>query len=181
MPVSLPGSRITGGVGHYNRQCPDGYLESLREDSNLIRDDSLREYYDHFKVVISGSLFDWRRFGEILKFNFGWYDHLVDAYWSQPTLVVEYREVTSVLPDGTPWNSRRCFQLPPGGMRVNFPQIQHDRVLEISTDANDEYEVRFLRDTVCLLCRSIPVRQSDLGGLKTDYLPIDSLVARRRL
>jgi arabinofuranosyltransferase len=50
---AIPGSR----TGHYRRDIPAGYLESLRAGANLIVDPDLAEYYAHLRFAVSGPLF----------------------------------------------------------------------------------------------------------------------------
>lgn len=59
-------------IGHFRRGVPDGYVESLAQDRNLIEDPDLAEYYDHLRLVTRGdSLLDWRRLAAIWHLNFG--------------------------------------------------------------------------------------------------------------
>ncbi|WP_180541679.1 hypothetical protein [Nevskia soli] len=64
-------------VGHYVRQLPAGYEETVDTGVNTIADPKLHEYYNHLHTVISGNLWSWNRFKEIFLFNIGYYDHLV--------------------------------------------------------------------------------------------------------
>lgn len=166
-------------IGHFHRLAPRGYLEGLRRGVNLIENDSLRQYADRLNRIISGSLADPRRLAEIFKFNTGAWDHLVVAYLSRPTLVVAYDSISTPLSDGTPWHARAVRRPPPTGMAVILPEPRHERILEISTDVNDAYEIVFLRDTLPLQHATIPVRRSELGGLQTNYIRLDSLTAER--
>ena len=61
-------------IGHHKRDIPYGYEETLNTGINVIADQSVARYYDHLKVVISGNLWSWRRFREIVLFNAGYYD-----------------------------------------------------------------------------------------------------------
>ena len=67
-------------AGHYRRAVPAGYLETIQTGSNRIKDADLHEYYDHLHTVISGSLSDTHRLIEIVLFNAGRYDYLIDRY-----------------------------------------------------------------------------------------------------
>jgi len=67
-------------IGHFERDIPEGYLESLQGSEMLITDPDLAAYYDKLLYVISGPLWDSKRLGEIWKFNTGEYDHFIAAY-----------------------------------------------------------------------------------------------------
>jgi arabinofuranosyltransferase len=64
-------------VGHYQREVPGGYDETVRTGVNTINDMNLREYYGHLKPIISGPLFSATRFKEIVFMNLGMYEHLL--------------------------------------------------------------------------------------------------------
>lgn len=64
-------------IGHYVRRIPAGYLETLESGENRIENPQLAEYYGHLALITRGDLFDPRRLLEIVKMNFGLYDHLL--------------------------------------------------------------------------------------------------------
>jgi arabinofuranosyltransferase len=67
-------------IGHFNRDLPAGYLATLESGSNQLEDAGLHEYYDRLRRVISGPLLDGERLREILRFNLGANDHLLENY-----------------------------------------------------------------------------------------------------
>jgi len=67
---SIPGSR----VGHYQRDIPAGYLESLQSGRNVIVDADLAEYYGRMQFAMAGPLFDARRSMTAVAFAFGRFD-----------------------------------------------------------------------------------------------------------
>ncbi len=71
-----PGWRI----GHFDRNIPDGYLETLKTGNNVIPNKDLALYYDKLRYVTRGPLFDIQRLIEIWKLNTGAYDYLLNAY-----------------------------------------------------------------------------------------------------
>lgn len=70
---------VKGRVGHLDRVIPDGYIESLRTSSNVIRDPDLAAYYDHLRLVITGDLWSRDRFLSICRLNSGKLQSLIDA------------------------------------------------------------------------------------------------------
>ncbi len=67
-------------IGHFRREFPEGYLQTLETGENEIADPDLSLYYSKLKFIITGSLTDWNRIVEIWKFNTGQYDHLLETY-----------------------------------------------------------------------------------------------------
>jgi arabinofuranosyltransferase len=57
--------------GHYFRDLPDRYLETLASGSNRLADPVLHQYYDRLKGTVSGPLFSTARLRNIWYFNFG--------------------------------------------------------------------------------------------------------------
>jgi arabinofuranosyltransferase len=58
-------------VGHYFRDIPDGYLESLERGANVLTDPVLREYYGRLRTVLSGPIFSIQRWRNIWYLNAG--------------------------------------------------------------------------------------------------------------
>ena len=73
---SLPNWRI----GHFHRDIPTGYLETLAGSHNVIQNKELALYYDKLHYIIAGPLWDMQRLIEIWKFNTGAYDYLLANY-----------------------------------------------------------------------------------------------------
>jgi arabinofuranosyltransferase len=67
-------------IGHFEREIPAGYLESLETSEVTVADPALAEYYKKLLVLVSGPLWDSNRLAEIWKFNTGQYDHLIGSY-----------------------------------------------------------------------------------------------------
>jgi len=63
-------------AGHYFRDLPEGYLESVDQDKNLLTDPLLRDYYAHLRNVTRGPLMSLSRFRDILLLNVGRYRNL---------------------------------------------------------------------------------------------------------
>jgi arabinofuranosyltransferase len=63
--------------GHYFRDVPDGYVETISTGINQIKDPKLAEYYNHLHEVISGDLWSVHRMQEIIAINLGKYNSLL--------------------------------------------------------------------------------------------------------
>jgi arabinofuranosyltransferase len=65
-------------IGHFERVLPEGYLESVKNGTNEIKNPNYRIYYEKLKIVTqSESLFTVERIKTIINFNLGRYDYLV--------------------------------------------------------------------------------------------------------
>lgn len=67
-------------VGHYRRNVPDGYADTLRAGRNVIADAGLAQFHDALSIAIRAPLFDPRRPAEIWRLNLGCYGHLLPGH-----------------------------------------------------------------------------------------------------
>ena len=73
---AIPGSR----TGHYLRDIPAGYPESLESQTNQIADPDLAAYYERLRVAVAGPLWSRSRVMTALGLIAGRYDHYLRAY-----------------------------------------------------------------------------------------------------
>jgi arabinofuranosyltransferase len=73
-------------IGHYDRAMPLGYRETItnRFTKNEIGNPYLNLYYDKLSILIRGDLFAPGRLWEIINFNLGQYDDLLQRYIQSP-------------------------------------------------------------------------------------------------
>jgi len=81
----IPFSKPNWRIGHFYRDVPKGYLETLRTGENQIESPCLRQYYDQLSLVLRGPIFSFRRFKAILALNFGSYDRLLAPSCDPPS------------------------------------------------------------------------------------------------
>ncbi len=67
-------------IGHFRREIPEGYVETLQSGENHIADPNLALYYSKLQVLIMGPIWDKNRMVEIWNFNTGQYDYLLERY-----------------------------------------------------------------------------------------------------
>ena len=79
---SVPVEGIKWRVGHLRRALPEGYAESVQNNSNEITHPALHEYYDIIRLITRGELFSPERIKAIIDINLGRYDHLIAQYVS---------------------------------------------------------------------------------------------------
>lgn len=83
LPLSKRGS---WRPGHFFRDLPLGYMESVEQHKNLIADPDLAHFYDVVARVTRGPLLSWQRLADIWRLNTGQYDHYLRAYASRHDL-----------------------------------------------------------------------------------------------
>lgn len=71
----LPVAPVPWRIGHFGRYLPDGYEDSVRDNSETIVDKNLNAYYKKLKLITqSDDLFSFERIKTIVLFNLGAYD-----------------------------------------------------------------------------------------------------------
>jgi len=58
-------------IGHFPRELPDGYIQTLRSGTNQIADPGLREYYESLTRITRGPIWSAARWRSIAKMNLG--------------------------------------------------------------------------------------------------------------
>jgi arabinofuranosyltransferase len=67
-------------IGHFIREIPAGYVETLETGTNQLADPDLAEYYARLKLITTGKLLDRERLTTILAMNLGKYNQLIENY-----------------------------------------------------------------------------------------------------
>jgi len=75
----LPAQRGTR-TGHYRRDLPAGYLESLSSGRNQIEDSDLAAFYDRLRLIVSGPLWSGERLRAVTGLLLRRYDYLLEKY-----------------------------------------------------------------------------------------------------
>jgi arabinofuranosyltransferase len=68
----LPAAKgATWRAGHYPREIPAGYVESIKQGRNLVAKRGPAWLYDRVRLVVSGPIWSWERWQEIVRLNLG--------------------------------------------------------------------------------------------------------------
>ena len=68
-------------IGHYCRDQPEGYADSISTATNQLVDPGVATFYEHLRTLTtSPRLFSWHRMKTILLMNLGHYDSMLDEY-----------------------------------------------------------------------------------------------------
>lgn len=133
-------------IGHFTRQLPTNYRESIAAGKNLLADAGTRDYYEALRTVTHGPLNAPERLRQIVRFNTGkiarpdWemYRRQLIPASLQPARVDDVRLVTPV--EGGAWDAKGnvvfdyALEVALGSTR-SFSQV------DLSADHNDVYRV----------------------------------------
>ena len=72
-------------IGHFDREIPDGYAESLESGQAVLEDPDLNAYYEKIQLITqSSSLFAPERLAAIFDMNLGRFEYLKESYERRP-------------------------------------------------------------------------------------------------
>jgi hypothetical protein len=157
--------QFTYRVGHFGRIVPPGYKRTIITGANEITDSSLAAYYDKLTVLTRGSLLSPSRLWEIVKFNLGLYDHLIEAYTSPHLVHVEYVDISAPPEEGVIGAYADNYRFYAQGLEINLGEISHASQFELTRDFNDGQRAIFLRDDKEIASGIIPAAPAPRAGL----------------
>lgn len=167
---------INWRIGHFERQLPEGYLESLRSGNNQLANPSLRKFYDKLGYIIKGPLFDWQRIITAFKMSVGSYDSLLRA--AEPIWYTKnISEVNQPKTLGTPWHGADIFAMPTHGIKIRMEKSVYATIIEISVDGNDSYDVIFLKKNTNIYETDISPRNNPPPGLAIYSIIVPDTIA----
>jgi arabinofuranosyltransferase len=67
-------------IGHFHRELPVGYIQTLRTGSNAIADAGVAQYFDTLSTITRGPIWSIRRWRAIVSMNLGLDDRLLEPY-----------------------------------------------------------------------------------------------------
>ena len=132
-------------VGHYLRELPEGYLETVKSGKCAMPDANLCAYYARLQEIVAGDLWSLSRLGTILKMNFGGYAYLLDQQrYRYPKVVrVPLSAVLPPLPENVQWDAPGTRTMENDGVEVDLGAPAHARFLKLILDGNDAYLLEF--------------------------------------
>lgn len=133
-------------IGHFHRLIPQGYIQSLRSETNLIQDRELSQFYNKMKLIVSGKIWTGERFKTILQMNLGHFDHLIiQERWQD---VVEYRDLATSPELRSAKKARypsKGFDTmlinPDKGLTVDLMYPRSDTLMNLSLNHNSKFEI----------------------------------------
>lgn len=139
-------------IGHFIRQLPTDYRESIEQSKNLIVDQKTARYWESIRTVTRGSLWDKNRFIEILRLNFGLIEKPDWEMYRTKNIprstfipVVAESDVKAIRNEGTPWNAPGNIVFDTA-LDIALTKKMDVVSIDISVDSNDVYEITGLRN-----------------------------------
>ncbi|MDH4156938.1 MAG: glycosyltransferase family 39 protein [candidate division Zixibacteria bacterium] len=174
LPVSDPKK---WRIGHFRRQLPYGYIQSLRYGSNLIKDSGLAQYYQHIKFISRGELFSPGRITEIVKLNLGYYDSLLNAYRHEPLTEYSLKQVTAMqVSIDTASRVTGYLVIPSRGIEIDLEATCLNQRMEIGLDNDDDYIVVFIKAGTELSDFIAPAQTDGPSGMSVQLVNIPGWV-----
>lgn len=131
-------------VGHYLREIPKGYLETLKTGSDALEDPALRDLWSDVRLVTRGELWSAARWGAIWRLNTGWGAAKLDSSrYRFPAETIGAERLGTRVPNNTAWDAPSNVVLTPRGLFVALGAVHFASRVEASFDHNDRYALVF--------------------------------------
>lgn len=128
--------------GHFARTIPEGYLDSILEKKNKIKDKRIAEFYEKIKIITQGDLNDLNRWKEILKMNLGKYDYLIDEEYKFAHMkIITIWDLNKAVSNGASFKDERSVTFDWNGVRVDLGEKRYSKEVDIYLDSKNEYKV----------------------------------------
>lgn len=133
-------------IGHFERQLPTDYKDSIVQGKNLVTDPATHTFYDAIRLITRGELNDPARLKAILLVNLGRIplpDRAMYAYQSIPKsskveTIAASRLATPL--DGGPWDTPGAKTFTEA-LEITFDQPVSFSEIDMSADHNDVYRI----------------------------------------
>lgn len=153
----LPAQVAPWRSGHFRRDVPWGYTETLESGENKMFHENHRQYWAHLVAATRAPLASPGRWAEIVGLNTGKWDHLLAPAAPKHASIADLPEVTLLGGEG--------IQIDLGG-KSHAPRV------EVRVDANDAYYLRFFLQGVALTGADIPPDGAGEPGLRAVMITV---------
>lgn len=158
--------------GHYKRDLPPGYYNTIERGANYIIGRDLALYYANLEYITRGRLFSTRRLQKIVEFNLGFYDHYMEAYLTPHLIRVDLPYLSVPQPEGTLWCGVHNLIFNEPGVEINLGRPYRAGRLEISRDHNDDLLIQYFNGTRKVGEQILPCKILDSEGLAVSTVDI---------
>jgi arabinofuranosyltransferase len=168
-------------VGHLWRDVPKGYVETVRQGKNQIKDEGLAAYYDQLSLITQGPIWSAVRLQAIPRMLLGRYDRLIDQqrYTFPFRQRLKISELGEARPLGAPLQSLENHKLSFQGALLDLDGVRHESIVEISLDPERSFQVRYLKDGVELDRQNVRTVFTAESGLAIALLDVPRKVAEQ--
>lgn len=172
-------------IGHFYRQLPDGYLESVQKQQNLIKDPDTKNFYDVISLITQGDLNSIDRFKSIVKINTN--RSIIkntDKYRYQEIIYspyqVDYSQLNHQIVEDGAWDKKGNIIF----IKTLLIQLPHEMniySLDFSV-GNTDYKVEYLLDSQVVSTTDIKSKDKVFGMVHHKILKrVDSKVDAIRI
>jgi len=165
--LPMTGDGIEWRVGHFMRSRPGSYMEAL-VNKRPIDDPSLRAYWEHLSILTRGRLFSPARWWEIVKFNLGCYDYLIDEFCEREFNIWNYsEELNDETPEGYPWYAVGNFVLNEHGVGIRMVLNDYSASYgyKMSLHGGHRYKLIYLTKGEKIAEQTIDIPEREGGGM----------------
>jgi arabinofuranosyltransferase len=167
-------------VGHYGRNVPEGYLETLELRATCrLQDRALCVYFAKLDELVAGDLWSWSRLGTIVAMNLGRYDRFIDrARYRYPhRQQLPLGELSKPVAEGTPWNDPAARAMNQDGVELSLSGVSHATRLDLMLDGDAAHVVELKRGGEVLDSTRVPA--AALPDLRSSRISIPARVAQQ--
>jgi arabinofuranosyltransferase len=169
----LPVARhLSHRIGHFGRMVPAGYKRTIMTGENQIADSYLREYYDKLTILTRGDIFSLTRLTEIIKFNLGWYDHLVEQYLSPHLIQVNLEDISESVIEGVIGVFASNIVIDRQGLEIDLGRVYRAPQIELRRDHNNGQRIEFILAGEKVASGIIPAAAVSMSGYSTIVISV---------
>ncbi|MBN2736199.1 MAG: hypothetical protein JXR70_04400 [Spirochaetales bacterium] len=150
-------------IGHFARDIPEGYKESIALKANLFKDKRLALFYEKLKTIISGPLNNPERLPLIIDMNLGKYNYLLNSYYSK-AVTIRKKDIPESSHLNLLYDDPKVITFPKQGLIINLDTTYSAGNIELSLDSNDIYKIDFCDKNKVIFTKWIPVNSRDGKG-----------------
>lgn len=133
-------------VGHFVRHVPEGYLETLKEGTDQLKDEKLAQYNAKLRTITKNRVLGRSRLAAMWELHTGKLDQLIDwEAYRYPFAEKSLAEMSEPRESGTPCPKGRQLKVNEG-LVVALPQPSRSRRLELALGANGIYLVVYAHE-----------------------------------
>ena len=135
-------------IGHFERMLPDGYLKSIEDNKNKLRDNDLYAFYDKLSLITRGSLFSLDRLWAIFMMNIGKYFTDNPAYEIKTKFSYRYPNITTMQINEFQQlrSASKYINITTAGLKIDLNQPVCTNKIELHIESSDNYQVIYIDD-----------------------------------
>lgn len=133
-------------VGHYNREIPEGYIQTLQTGESCLQDKNLEIFYKRLSLITRGRLWDKNRWLAIWEMNLGRYNQLIDreAYRYPDMVRVRFQDLMNPAYPGFSSKTDGGISFSGNGLKIDLGRVWHGKSIELSLDSHDDFELIYV-------------------------------------